>query len=195
MADLSIIETKIIRTPASGPEPCNTLVFLQCRVPGIDVPVQNDERVSSRIRFQTEFRIDGYLQSKYDWYKHNTLISATASLKALNTTTDLSFMMATEYVEPILQQLDGSLAFDVGLAAWFQDDSWFDRNELALTATLTAYVLCYEPREERPATGIQRTPWSIAATESIKISELLGKRTKHLKRPAGRTQNAEGCDC
>lgn len=195
MADLKIIETKIIRTAAAGPEPCNTLVFLQCRVPGIDVPVQNDERVSSRIRFQTEFRLDGYLQAKYDWYKDNTLISATASLKALNTTTDLSFMMAADYVEPILQQLDGSLAFDVGLAGWFQDDSWFESNEIALTATLTAYVLCYEPREERPTAGIQRTPWAMAVTEGVKLTELLRKRAKRLKPLAGRSQKPEGGDC
>lgn len=198
MADLKIIETKIIRSPATGPEPCNTLVFLQCRVPGLDVPVLNDERVSHRIRFQTEFRLDGYLQAKYDWYKENTLVSATASLKFVNTTTDLSFMMAVDYVEPLLQQLDGSLAFDVGLAAWFQDDAWFGGGEeIALTATLTAYVLCYEPRAERPPSGTQRTPWAVTVLEGVKLTDLLRKRAKHLRPIGTRSETREkpdGCE-
>lgn len=57
------VETRIIRSAATGPEPCNTLVFLRCLVPGLDVPVGNDEHVRSTLHFMTEFRLDGYQQS------------------------------------------------------------------------------------------------------------------------------------
>jgi hypothetical protein len=183
MADsLKIANTRILRSPAAGPEPCNTLVFLRCLVPGLDVPVMNDEHVRSKIRFQTEFRVDGYVQSQFDWYKENTLVSATASLRFLNTTTDLSFLMAVDTVAPELQQLDGSLAFEVGLAAWFQDDAWFaGGEELVLTASLTAYVLCFEPRSQRPASGLQRTPWASAVREGPGLADMRRKRVK----PAG----------
>lgn len=176
---LRIVETRIIRSPAMGPEPCNTLVFLRCLVPGLDIPVMNDELARHKIRFQTEFRLDGYLQSQYEWYKENTLVSATASLRFLNTTTDLSFLMAVDTVTSELKQLDGSLAFEVGLAAWFQDDAWFaGGEELVLTASLTAYVLCFEPRAERPPSGVQRTPWAVAIDEQMRLSDMLGKRAK-----------------
>ena len=178
-APLRIAKTRIIRSPAAGPEPCNTLVFLRCLVPGLDVPVLNDEHVRSKIRFQTEFRLDGYLQSHFDWYMENTLVSSTASLKFLNTTTDLSFLMAVDTVTPDLQQLDGSLAFELELAAWFQDDAWFaGGEELVLTVSLAAYVLCFEPRAERPPSGAQRTPWALAINEGPRLSDMLVKRAK-----------------
>ncbi len=178
-AALPIAKTRMIRSAASGPEPNNTLVFLRCLVPGLDVPVANDEHVRSVIRFQTEFRLDGYLQPQFDWHQANTLVSATASLRFLNTTTDLSFLMAVDTVEPELLQLDGSLAFHVGLGAWFQDDAWFaGGEELVLTASLTAYVLCFEPRAERPPSGAQRTPWAKLVEEGPKLASLLPKRDK-----------------
>ncbi|GJG94055.1 hypothetical protein [Cupriavidus pauculus] len=180
MADIqSTAKTEIIRSPAQGPEPCNTLVYLRCWARGIDVPLVSGEPVRSKIRFQTEFRIDGYLQSHYDWYKENTLASATATLRFLNTTTDLSFLMAVDSVTPDLQQLDGRLSFDVDVAAWFENDAWFGGHEdLVLVACLSAYVLCFEPRTERPASGAQRTPWAVAFEQGPKLSDVLGKRVR-----------------
>lgn len=171
------VDTRIIRSAATGPKPCNTLVFLRCLVPGLDVPVANDEQVRSTLHFMTEFKLDGYVQSEFEWYKANTLVSATASLKLINTTTDLSFRMAVDSVEPDLRQHDGTLAFKVSLGAWMQDDAWFGGGEeLVLTASLTAYVLCFEPRAERPPSGTQRTPWVLPVREGIKWSEVLTKR-------------------
>ncbi len=167
------VTTHIIRSAAAGPQPCNTLVFLTCRVPGIDVGTVNGETTRSRLKFQTEFKLDGYVQSEYDWYVANTLVSATASLRFLNTTTDLTFLMAVDTVEPEIQQLDGSLAFYCRLAARMEDDAWFrGREELVIQATLAAYVLCYEPRVERPPSGDQRTPWALGVSEGIKFTEL-----------------------
>jgi hypothetical protein len=175
MADLRLVETRILRTPAAGPEPCNTLAFLRCLVPGMDVGVAVDgETVRTVVSFQTEFRLDGYLQSQFEWYKANTLVSATASLKALNTTTDLTFLLAVDKVEAELRQLDGSLAFHVTCAAMMQNDALFaGHEEVVLTAALTAYVLCFEPRAERPPSGAQRTPWRLFAEEAPRISDLL----------------------
>lgn len=58
---LRLARTRIIRSPAAGPEPCNTLAFLRCNVPGLDVPLVDDEAARSTIHFQTEFRLDGYV--------------------------------------------------------------------------------------------------------------------------------------
>lgn len=174
------VETRIIRSAATGPEPCNTLAFLRCLVPGLDVPVGNDEHVRSTLHFMTEFRIDGYQQSQFEWYKANTLVSATASLKFISTTTDLSFRMAVDVVEPDLRQHDGTLAFKVGLGAWMQDDAWFGGyEELVMTVSLTAYVLCFEPRAERPKPGTQRTPWAALVGDTITVSDVVKRRAAY----------------
>ncbi len=188
---LSTPETRIIRSEAAGPEPCNTLVFLRCLVPGLDVPTRGDGAVRNKLRFTTEFRLDNYLQSKYDWYKENTHVSAVVGLKFLNTTTDLTFLMAVDSVEPKLEQLDGTLGFEVGTAAAYEDDAWFGGGaEVLLTASLTAYVLCFEPREERPPSGAQRTPWARDLDDEFKPKIILPKRstksasTKNLRKAA-----------
>lgn len=174
------VETRIIRSAATGPEPCNTLAFIRCLVPGLDVPVPNDEHVRSTLHFMTEFKLDGYQQSQFEWYKANTLVSATASLKFISTTTDLSFRMAVDFVEPDLRQHDGTLAFKVGLGAWMQDDAWFGGyEELVMTASLTAYVLCFEPRAERPKSGTQRTPWAALLSDEMKVSDVLKRRAAY----------------
>ena len=182
MAALRTAKTRIIRTPAAGPQPCNTLVFLRCLVLGMDAPIIDDGISRNTVQFQTEFRLDGYLQSQFEWYKANTLVSAAASLRFLNTTTDVRFIAAVDSVEPELQQLDGSLEFRCGLAGYLQDDTFFSGgNELVLSASLTAYVLCYEPRAERPPSGSQRTPWAKQVEQGPKLS---GLSTKSQRRAA-----------
>ena len=160
------VETRMIRTPVTGPEPCNTLVFLRCLVPGVDVTTGNSDVVRGTVPLQTTFRLDGYLQSQYRWYRDNTLVSASCSLKLLNTVTDLSFLFAVDRVEPVLSEADGGLGFDVDLASWAEDDALFSSGEkLAMTVCLTAYVLCYEPRAERPPSGSQRGTWAARLTD------------------------------
>lgn len=155
------VETRMIRTPVTGPEPCNTLVFLRCLVPGVDVTQNNGDLVRGTVPLQTTFRLDGYLQSQYRWHRDNTLVSASCSLKLLNTITDLSFLFAVDRVAPVLSEADGGLGFDVDLASWAEDDALFASGEkMAMTVSLTAYVLCWEPRAERPTSGSQRTLWA-----------------------------------
>jgi hypothetical protein len=170
MSERPPIDTRMIRTRATGPEPCNTLVFLRCLHPGLGVGVPNDELTRSTIRLQTAFRPDGYAQAQYPWYRDNTLVSATASLKLINTTTDLSFLFAVDAITPVLSEVDGGLGFDLDLASWFQNDALFGAAELAMTVAITAYVLCYEPRSERPPSGSQRTNWAGAIRETPRWS-------------------------
>lgn len=160
------VETRMIRTPVTGPEPCNTLVFLRCLVGWGERHLGFNNLVRDVIPVQTDFRIDGYQQAQYDWYLDNTQVSATCSLKVLETTTDLSFLFAVDRVEPVLSQLDGRLGFNVHLAAWGDDDALFAGSpEMGMTVTLTAYVLCFEPRAEAPPpSGSQRTPWATSIT-------------------------------
>lgn len=179
---LRLARTRIIRSAATGPEPCNTLAFLRCNVPGIDVPLVDDDIAKDTIHFQTEFRLDGYVQSQYQWYLDNTLVSATASLRFINTTTDMRFLMAVDTVTPDLEQQDGTLTFKVDMAAYMQDDAWFSGgNELVITASLTAYVLCFEPRPERPPSGTQRTPWARRIDDGPRISDLIRRRARYLE--------------
>lgn len=189
---LRLAKTRIIRSAAAGPEPCNTLAFLRCNVPGIDVPLVDDEVARDTIHFQTEFRIDGYLNSQYQWYLDNTLVSATASLRFINTTTDMQFLMAVDTVTPDLEQQDGTLTFKVDMAAYMQDDAWFGGGEeLVITASLTAYVLCFEPRPERPPSGGQRTPWATRIEDGPRISDLIRRRARYLEmRDAKRRKRA-----
>lgn len=177
MATLRISETDIIRTRAAGPEPCNTLVFLRCLALGIDLQTHGNN-FRGDAKFSTEFRLDSYIQGQYEWYKENTLVSATASMRFLNTTTDLTFMMAVDHVYPELQQIDGSLAFTFGYAGRMEDDAWFSGGVMVLEVTITAYVLCFEPVTEVQSSGTQRTPWAKVVNEGPKLSELLGKSTK-----------------
>ena len=175
MATPPVAKTKIIRTPATGPEPANQLVFLRCRVPGADVGVAvDDQLVQWESHFLTEFRLDGYTQANFDWYVENTLVSATASLKLMNTTTDLTFLLGIDTVEPELEQRDGTLGFRCRLAAKFQNDAIFaSREEIALVATLTAYVLCWEPRAAVPPGGRQRTPWATRVSDGIRYTDAI----------------------
>jgi len=116
---------------------------------------------------------------KFEWRASSPWVGWAGNLRFLNTTTDLSFLMAVDSVTPELQQLDGSLAFEVSLAAWYQNDAFFAGDtELVLTASLTAYVLCFEPRTERPRSGFQRTPWAMAVDDGPRLGDSLGKRAK-----------------
>jgi hypothetical protein len=179
MDELHTMDTSMIRSRATGPEPCNTLAFIRCRVPGIDVPTNNGKLERRTMKFLTEFRIDGYVQSEHLWYVENTHVSATASLRYINTTTDMHFCVAVDKVTPELQKTDGRLAFLVDLAAYMQVDSWpSGYNEIAFIASLTAYVLCFEPRVELPPSGSQRSTWAHVIDDEPRISEVMTQRAK-----------------
>jgi hypothetical protein len=155
------IHTRIIRTPAAGPEPANTLVYLECRTAGFD-SLTHELGTTGRAEseFATEFRLDGYKQSRHEWYLENTIVSATVMLRALNTDTDLSFLIAVDRIEPILG-LDGTLSFVCEIALRIDDEAWFPPNSsVTVGAALSAYVLCWEPRADVPPSGRQRGSWA-----------------------------------
>jgi hypothetical protein len=160
-------KTRIIRTPAAGPDPANTLVHLECRVPGIDVKASLGVAARTEIEFRTEFKIDGFSQQKHEWYVENTLVSATAMLRFLNTTTDLTFTFATDRLEPFLAP-DGTLCFVCEQATYVDDEALFPPAGVAIMgAAVSAYVLCFEPRAETPPSGRQRGIWARVFDEPL----------------------------
>jgi hypothetical protein len=146
----------MIRTPASGPEPANTLAYIAGKARGNDQSgiLGRWDRVA--LKFRTEFKIDGFVQAQLEWYKANTLVSATAMLRFLNTTTDLQFGFAIDRVEHFIDP-DGTLGFVCEQACFADDDAWFGGGEeIVFNYALSAWILLYEPRTERPPPGRQR---------------------------------------
>lgn len=166
--------TRIIRTPAAGPEPANTLVFLAFSVLWVPNDPQAGDTWRGPFEFLSEFRIDGYRQADYDWHLANTLVSATVQLEHVMASTDLTFMLAADYVEPRLMQADGTLGFSVGIAGMSDDDAIFTQGFVGLSIAVSAWALCYEPRAAAPPpSGGQRTPWAAALPDGVRLGELL----------------------
>jgi hypothetical protein len=154
------MKTRMIRTPVTGPDPANTLVHLEGRAPGLDGGGIRGKWDRQELAFLSEFRIDGYQQADHEWYLENTLVSATAMLRMLNTETDLVFAFAVDRIEPSLA-LDGTLGFTIAYSQYIDDDAVFPPTGMVtqLGATVSAYVLCFEPRAERPPHGRQHGTW------------------------------------
>lgn len=155
------MRTRMIRTPVTGPDPANTLVHLEGKARGFDQMGTFGRMHREDIHFRTELQIDGYEQARHDWYLDNTLVSATAMLRMLNTETDHIFTFAVDAVAPVLE-LDGTLAFVVSLAQLIDDEAIFPSTGVMaqMGVTISAYVLCTEPRAERPPSGRQRGIWA-----------------------------------
>jgi hypothetical protein len=153
------IRTDMIRTPVTGPKPANTLVFLQCRASGADMGMRSFDLIRYRVRFKSQFQIDGYAQARNDWYQANTLISATGMLRVASTTTDFEFLMALDSVEPFLD-LDGGIGFEIQVGFQIDGVGLLDKDvEMDVTFNVCAYALVYEPRAELPPSGQQRQRW------------------------------------
>ena len=155
------MKTRMIRTPVTGPDPANTLVHLEGKARAFEEHgASYGDWHHDDVEFRTEFRIDGYQQSIHDWYEENTHVSATAMLRMLNTETDLIFAFAVDALEPFLD-LDGTLGFTASFRQFIDDDAWFPDSGLMtqMGVTISAYVLCFEPRPERPPSGRQLAVW------------------------------------
>ncbi len=176
-----VIKASYIRTPAAGPEPANTLVYLRCPVAGVDVFGTSPEYRAFDIHFKTDFRIDGYLQAQHEWYEASTQVSATAMFRKLNTTTDLEIQLSVESVEPFLDT-DGSIGFVVRQSSAVDDEAiLFGGGEVVVEATVSAYILCYEPRPELPPSGTQKTKWY---RERLAVGERILPRIKKAMSPS-----------
>jgi hypothetical protein len=157
----NVAKTHIIRTPVMGPPPANTLVYLECRVGGTDEPGILGAWDRVEIELLTEFQIEDYEQKHHQWYLDNTLVSATAMLRFLNTSTDLAFTFGVDRVEPFLTEQDGRLGFRCQQGILINDDAIISGHiEAVMAYSISAYVLCHEPSSNRPPSGQQRTPWS-----------------------------------
>lgn len=187
------MKTRMIRTPVTGPDPANTLVHLEGKARGFDQMGTFGRMHREDIHFRTEFRIDGYQQARHDWYLDNTLVSATAMLRMLNTETDHIFTFAVDAIAPVLEP-DGTLAFVVSLAQLIDDEAIFpSTNVMAqMGVTVSAYVLCYEPRAERPKSGWQRGVWTTVDQAQIEAVIAKANRKASASREAAATR--EDCD-
>jgi hypothetical protein len=151
------MRTRMIRTPATGPEPANKLAYIAGGASGYAKPIKWGRWDRVAFKFNTEFKIDGFAQSQLEWYEQNTLVSATAMLRFLNTTTDLQFGFAVDRVTHFIAP-DGTLGFICEEATFADNDAIFGGGEeIAWTYALSAWVLLFEPRIERPAPGKQTT--------------------------------------
>jgi hypothetical protein len=141
--------TEFIRIPAAGPDPCNTLAFLRCSGGAVATPpTPGRGGLRAGFRFETRFRIDGFQQSKYNWYLANTLVSATAHLRDIRASTDMTFQLSVESVTPHLSP-DGVIGFDCQLVGEGEVNE-----EVHVGYGVSAYVLLYEPRVELPRPGV-----------------------------------------
>ncbi len=140
--------TEFIRIPAAGPDPCNTLAFLRCSGGAVATPpTPGRGGLRAGFRFGTRFRIDGFQQSKYDWYLENTLVSATVHLRDIRISTDMTFQLAVETVTSYLD-VDGVIGFECDLVGEGEVN-----HEVHVGYDVSAYVLLYEPRVDLPPSG------------------------------------------
>lgn len=189
------MKTRMIRTPVTGPDPANTLVHLEGKARAFDEHgASYGEWRHDDVEFRTEFRIDGYQQQIHDWYEENTQVSATAMLRMLNTETDLIFTFAVDALQPFLD-LDGTLGFTINFREYIDDDAWFPESGLMtqMGVSVSAYVLCYEPRPERPPSGGQRTVWD--RRDQIERDVVLPKAARPSRSRAGsKVRRMADCD-
>ncbi len=146
-----LVKTRWIRTHVSGPKPCNVLAFLRCKVAGMPYEYFDGELSRYRVLFTTDFAIGKYNQAQHQWYEANTLISAAAVLRTINTTTDFQFIAAVEWIAAGVREADGRLQFTIQHANLMSGGGIND--SIVYHADLTAYVLLYEPRAELPPPG------------------------------------------
>ena len=151
----------MLRTAVVGPDPLNTLVYLECDVPGAVGGGQYGTWIDVNDQFQTEFRLDGFQQQNHDWYVANTLVSAAPMLRWFTTTTDFRFSGGLNELTPSISQLDGTLGFSAMWSIYVDDEAWFPEsgNSIEMSYRISAYVLCYEPRTEPPPGGKPLPYW------------------------------------
>jgi hypothetical protein len=199
-----VMQTSMVRTPVAGPEPANTLVYLSGIAPGLRGPAPLGTWTRMDVRFRTQFRLDGYEQKHHERHQQNTIVSATAMLRLLNTTTDLSFTFAADAIEPFLD-LDGTLGFTIAYAHHVDDEAVFGPSVTSVfSAAVSAYVLCYEPRTDPPPAGWQFGRWAQAvevpaAAKGLRwstdaIAEPSSSVSRHSK-ATRRHSLSEGDDC
>jgi hypothetical protein len=157
---LKPMKVAMIRTPVVGPAPANTLAYISGLARGDNVPGVSGrwDRVALRIR--TSFRIDGYTQANHAWHEANTLVSATAMLRWLETSVDMTFGFGIDRVSHFIDD-DGTLGFMFEQSLLGAPDTLFSRESIALNYALSAWILLFEPVTQMPPAGLQR-PQSLA---------------------------------
>jgi len=198
------VETEVIRTSASGPEPFNTLAFMRCAGAGVEIDTDRaDTLFTYRVHFLSKFQIDGFTQANIDWYRANTLVSATAVVNLYNATNDTNLVCAVDAVAPFID-LTGALGFDVDLAHLVGALGVFEHElDIAFDFKVSAYVLLFEPRREMPRFGGVRRleafspswPWQPMPNTKIQRSAPADRARIRVTRPLAESQSDEVQPC
>lgn len=198
------VETEVIRTSASGPEPFNTLAFMRCAGAGVEIDTDRaDTLFTYRVHFLSKFQIDGFTQANIDWYRANTLVSATAVVNLYNATNDTNFACAVDAVAPFID-LTGALGFDVDLAHLVGALGVFEHElDIAFDFKVSAYVLLFEPVTEMPRFGGVRrleafspsSPWQPMPNTKIQRSAPADRARIRVTRPRAESQSDEVQPC
>lgn len=177
------LDTDMIRIPAAGPEPCNTLAFLRCKFDWTDwPPYVNIDTLRIGFHLVSRFRIDGFQQSRLDWYRRNTHVSATARLRTLALSDDMTFLFGVESISAFVDPA-GAIGFSCGLVADIEP------GDLGFQLDISAWVLCYEPRVELPPSGDSGNrldSWSEVSRATVSRSLIRSDAWKPPRRAAGR---------
>ena len=156
-------KTRFIRSPAAGPAPANTLAYLECRVAGVEARGAPGQSARCEVEFKTEFQISGFQQQDLDWHRSITLVSATGMFRWLSASTDIIFTFATDRIEPFIAP-DGHIGFVCEQDMNIDDEAILGglgpSDEVKMSVSVAAYVLCFEPRSDLPPIGRHRGWWA-----------------------------------
>lgn len=198
------VETAVIRTPAAGPEPLNTLAFVRCAGAGVEIDTdRSDELFTYRVHFLSKFQIAGFTQTNIDWYRANTLVSATAVVNLYNATNDTNFACAVDAVAPFID-LTGALGFDVDLAHLVGPLGVLEHElDVSFDFKVSAYVLLFEPITEMPRFGGVRrleafspsSPWQPMPDTKMQRAAPADRARIRVTRPRAESPNEEVPPC
>ena len=136
------VSSRVVRIPAAGPSPFNTLVNVHCARPGTGILTQHSGTSKALITVTTDFLLlgfDPYNPPPNPYPYHST----TVVLQALSLSDDTSFTMAIDAVSAHFAD-DGhwTVTADTTLSISY---STFTTRWETLTPVLSSWVLCYEP--------------------------------------------------
>lgn len=144
------VSVEAIRTHVRGPKPCNTLAFIRCKGLGkAHRTLFPDDYARYKLRFTTEFEIHGFAPANHEWYRENTLVSASAVITKLNVSPDCAFTFAFESIAADVDH-KGRIVFETQIMTDALADGYAS---LDATIFVSAYVLLFEPRPEPPPPG------------------------------------------
>lgn len=178
-------DSNVVRVPVAGPEPFNTLVVVRENRsgPGVGHVTHSDDVVREPIIFETDFTLIGY-----DPWRDPTppfVHSTTVVMDHIQLGDDTNFLAALDGVRAGFNA-SGKWTIEAETAVFNEPGGFFSRpNFLVLSAWASSWVLCHEPRPEKPWSDKSGTPFHRFSPELTELfrahpagrgSEPLGRR-------------------